>query len=119
MEKLPRIKEFKAPKGYFETLPDTIFIKTKKSPRPVFLKYAAAAIILLSLGIWQFGANSSSTSTISLDDQALLYIESNQWTAEDVLSLSDDPNAILDQIIQEELAGMDPIWSENENWIEQ
>ncbi|WP_026952314.1 hypothetical protein [Algoriphagus mannitolivorans] len=119
MENLPRIKEFKAPEGYFDTLPDKILTKSKKDSKPVFLKYAAAAVILLSLGIWQFGANPSSTPSLSLEDQALLYIESNQWTAEDVLSLSDDPNAILDQIIQEELAGMDPLWTENENWFEQ
>ena len=119
MEKLPKIKEFQAPKGYFEALPDSILSKTKNKSKQVFLKYAAAAVILLSLGIWQFGTNTTPSEPISLDEKALLYIESNQWTAEDVLSLSDDPNAILDQIIQEEMAGIDPLWSEDDNWFEQ
>lgn len=119
MEKLPKIKEFKAPEGYFETLPDAILSKSKNGSKQIFIKYAAAAVILLSLGIWQLGFNTSSLEDYSLDEQALLYIESNQWTAEDVLSLADDPNAILDQIIQEELGGLDPLWVDDENWFEQ
>lgn len=116
MDKLPKIKELKAPEGYFETLPNTILSKTKQRPYQGIIKYAAAAVILLSLGLWQYGGNNSNSAILTLDDEALLYIESNQWTAEDVLSLSDDPNAILDEIIFEELTEIDPSWSE-EDWF--
>ena len=119
MEKLPKIKELKAPEGYFEALPDSILSKTKSKAKQVYLKYAAAAVVLLTLGIWQFGSKTTANDSLSVDEKALLYIESNQWTAEDVLSLSEDPNAILDQIIQEEMAGIDPLWSEDDNWFEQ
>jgi hypothetical protein len=47
----------------------------------------------------------------------LLYIESEQWNAEDVLSLSDNPNELLDQIIEEELAKSEPLWKEEETWF--
>jgi hypothetical protein len=54
---------------------------------------------------------------ISTDEEALLYIESEQWNAEDVLSLSDNPNELLDQIIEEELAKSEPLWTEEETWF--
>lgn len=116
MDQLPHIKEFKAPEGYFDRLPDHILAKTQKSPLSAYWKYAAAAAVLLSLGIWQFGELNVAPSSASIDEQALLYIESNQWTAEDVLSMSEDPNALLDQIIQEEMASYTPAWSDESEW---
>lgn len=117
MEKLPKLKEFTPPAGYFEALPEEILRKsTRKSPN-TYLKYAAAALVLLSLGLWQFGNMGHQTEQLSLDEEALLYIESNQWTAEDVLSLSENPNEILDSIIQEEFGQTEPLWAEEENWF--
>jgi hypothetical protein len=116
MERLPKLKEFNTPEGYFEKLPEKILSRSKRNKQKTYLNYAAAAVLVISLGIWQFGNNNSSFTPLSMEDQALLYIESNQWTAEDVLSLSDDPNAILDQIIQEELTRINPDWSEEEKY---
>ena len=54
---------------------------------------------------------------VSPEEEALLYIESEQWSTEDVLSLSEDPNALLDQIIEEEYAKSEPLWTEEETWF--
>lgn len=114
MEKLPKIKDLQAPPGYFESLPDSILTKSKRKPSTGYWKYAAAAALVFSLGWWQYGNQSDNTQPLSLDEEAMLYIESNQWTAEDVLSMSDDPNALLDQIIEEEISSLSPDLMENE-----
>ena len=118
MEKLPKIKDLDAPQGYFESLPDQILSKSKQNQSFGYLKYAAAAALVFSLGWWQYGNQSTSPQPLSLEEEALLYIESNQWTAEDVLSMSEDPNALLDQIIEEEITSLSPELMENEeDWF--
>lgn len=106
MEKLPKIKDFKAPQNYFEELPDQIISRSQTGIWRTLIPYASAAVVIICFGIWflnPFTTSSQNEELIALDEEVLLYIESNQWSAEDVLSLSDDPNAILDEIIQEEL----------------
>jgi hypothetical protein len=117
MEKLPKLQEFEVPAGYFEGLPEEILRKSNQKASNYFYRYAAAALLLLSLGWWQFGGITNQQRILSIDEEALLYIESNQWTAEDVLSLSENPNEILDLIIQEEFGQTDPLWAEEENWF--
>lgn len=118
MEKLPKLKELEIPEGYFEGLPDKILAKSKKKPSIGYWKYAAAAALVLSLGWWQYGNQSTTNQPLSMEEEALLYIESNQWTAEDVLSMSEDPNALLDQIIEEEITSLSPDLMENEeDWF--
>lgn len=117
MEKLPKLQEFKAPEGYFEALPDRILQKSKRNRSTTFIRYAAAASVLITLGVWQFGLFSSPSVPLTLEEEALLYIESNQWSSEDVLRLSDNPNEILDQIIEEQFGPADaPLEVEDENW---
>ncbi|GMQ27745.1 hypothetical protein [Algoriphagus confluentis] len=117
MEQLPKFKEFKAPEGYFEQLPDRILEKTSAKKSNPWIKYAAAAALILSLGWWQLGSLSNQNEQLSLEEEALLYIESNQWTAEDVLSMAEDPNSLLDQIIQEEMPLEGLFEYEEENWF--
>lgn len=117
MEKLPKLQEFKAPDGYFENLPDRILQKSKRERSSIFIRYAAAASILITLGVWQFGLFNAPAATLTLEEEALLYIESNQWSSEDVLGLSENPNEILDQIIEEQFGPDDvPLEVEDENW---
>ena len=116
MENLPKLQEFKAPEGYFEALPDRILQKSKRQRTSIFIRYAAAASVLITLGVWQFGLLNA-PAALTLEEEALLYIESNQWSSEDVLQLSENPNEILDQIIEEEFGPTDvPLEVEDENW---
>lgn len=121
MEKLPKLKDLSPPKGYFDKLQDEILVKRKQSRSFVvtWIPYAAAATVVLALGLWWSAPTQDSPANdlLALDQEVLLYIESNQWTAEDVLSLSEDPNRILDEIIAEEMPLLSPAWSEEENWF--
>ena len=117
MEKLPKFQEFSAPEGYFEALPEKILHKAKKEKTLILIKYAAAASALITLGFWFLGLSDQNVPQLTLEEEALLHIESNQWSSEDVLGLSENPNEILDLIIQEELGATDPLWVEDENWF--
>lgn len=122
MEKLPKLNDFQPPEGYFDTLADEILKKNSRSfalPKH-WVSYAAAAVLVISMGLWWTLSNENEIDTNelqALDEEALLYIESNQWTAEDVLSFSENPNLILDQIIEEEMPELTPSWSEENNWF--
>lgn len=118
MHKLPKIKDFKAPEDYFDTLPDTIMDRITPQRSIHWMKYAAAAAILIvSLGVWQFNASDSQFESLSMDEEVNFYIESQYWTAEDVLSMVDNPEEILDQIIAEEMAFEVDLSDENDqNW---
>ena len=121
MEKLPKLKDLNPPKGYFDTFPEEILAKRSRSKSLIatWIPYATAASVLLAFGLWWTAPthDSPANDLLALDQEVLLYIESNQWTAEDVLSLSEDPNQILDEIIAEEMPSLTPAWSEEENWF--
>jgi hypothetical protein len=119
MNHLPKLKDFQAPEGYFDRLPEQILAKAKARKSHPWAKYAAAAVLLLGLGFsWQLGLLSPDSPPLSIDEEANLYIESQIWTAEDILSLSEDPNALLDQIIEEEMPSSEELWVEDElNWF--
>lgn len=114
MKKLPKIQDLKAPDDYFDTLPDEILSRIKPQKSIQWTKFAAAAAILIvSLGVWQFNTSDSVYETLSMDEEVNLYIESQYWTAEDVLSMVDNPEEILDEIIEEEMVYMMDLSEEN------
>lgn len=119
MNQLPKLKDFEAPEGYFDRLPDQILKKAKKPKMQIWIKYAAAAVVILGLGlIWQTDLIKPNYEQLTYEEEAILYIESNVWSAEDILSMADDPNAILDQIINEEMPLSEDLWLEDElNWF--
>lgn len=119
MNNLPKFKDFDAPEDYFEHLPDQILVKIKSRKSFSWTKYAAAAAVLVGLGIsWQWDLFAPAYQPLSTEEEADLYIESQLWTAEDVLNLSDEPNALLDQIIEEELTASEELWADDElNWF--
>ncbi len=114
MNKLPKIQELKAPEGYFENLPDQIMSGIKPKSNFGWTKWAAAAALVIGMGFWQFGLFEPKPVELTFEEESELYIESQYWTAEEVLSMSEDPNAILDEIIQEEIAFTENIWTEEE-----
>ena len=119
MSKIPKIKDFKTPEGYFEKLPDQIIAKTKQRPDFKWLKYAAAAMILISLGFWQWPKDTAGSEMLALESEVDLYIDSQYWTVEDVLSLSENPNEILEIIIEEEFTFSSEKWEEEDLiWIQ-
>ncbi|MCM0042748.1 MAG: hypothetical protein NBV61_08295 [Algoriphagus sp.] len=118
MQQIPKLKPFQTPENYFEELPEKILAKaTRPKVNPSWL-WAAAAVVLLGFGLGQAGGfYEDKPILVSPEEEALLYIESEQWSTEDVLSLSEDPNALLDQIIEEEYAKSAPLWTEEETWF--
>jgi hypothetical protein len=118
MQKIPKQQPFHVPENYFEELPEKIMGRASRPKPSQTWTWAAAAVVLLGVGLWQAGEFNAKPSTpITSDQEALLYIESEQWNAEDVLSLSHNPNELLDQIIEEELAKSEPLWTEEETWF--
>jgi hypothetical protein len=118
MQKIPKQQPFQVPENYFEELPEKIMARASRPKPSLTWTWAAAAVLLLGVGLWQAGEfNANPTTLINADEEALLYIDSEQWNAEDVLSLSDNPNELLDQIIEEELAKSEPLWTEEETWF--
>jgi len=104
MEKLPKLPEFKAPDGYFEGLPDQILSKTKSNSNYSYLKWAAVFVFFASISIYFLLPNSESLSpAMALDENINLYIDSEYWTAEDILAMSEDPNELLDELFEEEM----------------
>jgi len=104
MQKIPKIKDFKVPEAYFDNLPGNIMERITPQRSIHWMKYAAAAAVLVvSLGVWQFNISHSQFDSLIMDEEVNFYIESQFWTAEDVLSMVENPDEILDQIIAEEM----------------
>lgn len=119
MHQLPKLNDLKAPEGYFEHLPDQILDQVRPAKSNSWIKYAVAASLILSLGIlWQQGIFQVKPEPLSLEEEAELYIDSHYWSDEDVLSLVDNPDAVLDEILTEELPSDGELWIEEEqNWF--
>ena len=107
MEKFSKKEIFNAPEGYFDDLSDNIlerYENEKVRPINLFKKYAAAAVLLLGVGLYFIYQTSQTLDTgnniLSFDID--MYIDADYWQAEDILMLADNPNSILDEIISYE-----------------
>jgi hypothetical protein len=66
----------------------------------------------------QMGNFEESKPTLSFDQESELYIESEFWTEEEVLSMSANPEAVLDEILTEEIIYTENIWTkEEQTWF--
>lgn len=123
MENLPKNDIFKTPEGYFEGLPSRVLERNekKKTRTMSFLQMSAAAAIVL-IGVFFFVIKNEVQVDYSLEanlEQEIdLYINSGYWEAEDILTFSDNPDLILDAIIEEEWGTIDSNQSdtETEEW---
>lgn len=110
MEKAPKHNIYKVPEGYFDTLPDRVFRKKKRVARQVFI-YRAAAAAVLAIGFTWFAVRLPYVHEVpfqaEIDQEVEFYINSGYWDAEDVISLSDNPDELLDWIIAEEWSGFE------------
>ena len=118
MKHLSKKEVFQTPAGYFEELPDKILLRNEnEKTRSISLirKYAAVAIIILGIGIFAFYQNNPKVIILQagLNNEIDLYINSDQWQAEDILSLSENPNSILDEIILTEWGTLDSYYEED------
>lgn len=109
MQTLPKIKDLKTPEGYFEELPDEILSKVNKKETYPWIKWAASILVILGIGIWQFKTSNSTAEELQMDQEIDLYIDSQYWSAEDILSMADNPEEILNEIIEDE----NPFYEEN------
>ncbi|KEO74530.1 hypothetical protein [Anditalea andensis] len=107
MKNIPNSHIFKEPEGYFDTLPKKVIDRRKTQIRQVYIFRAAiAAILLVGLSfmflLQQPWVNEADYQVYDpdIEDEVELYISSEIWQAEDVLLLSDDPNEILDKMIE-------------------
>jgi len=115
---------FTEPDGYFDKLPGEIINRRKNRVRHVYImRTAVAAILLIGLS-FMFILNQPQEVDYQvydhgIDEEVELYISSGYWQAEDVLLLSDDPDDILDQIIElEYMAYMsDPDPMDDDFWF--
>ena len=108
MSVIPPIQPFKEPKGYFEDLPDQIMARVQSKTDYSW-----------SVGIYTFLPQSKTDEYLVLDNQVNLYIDANYWTAEDILSMSDNPDELLEGIIEEEFPVVDELWdTEDQNLYE-
>jgi len=106
MENLPKNDIFKTPIGYFDSLPDKILEKriNNKTKKLYFQRIAAAAVVVIGLVLYLLPNTSPELNSLeaNLEAEVNLYINAGYWNAEDILSFSDNPNSILDEIIQSE-----------------
>ncbi|AWW32277.1 hypothetical protein DN752_20220 [Echinicola strongylocentroti] len=106
---IPKGEIFRVPEGYFESLPEQVMAKNAQGKqRTIWISWAAAAMVVLStsLFIFKFETESITETTtptaLAVEDEIELLIDQGEWSAEDVLSLSDDPNAILNELVEEQ-----------------
>ncbi len=109
MKDLNRHNIFKTPEEYFEELPDKILTRVEHEKTVRFnaiSKVAAAIAALLLVGsvFIYFSPRESDNPYLqaNLHEEIDMYINSGFWQAEDILSLAENPDLILDAIILEE-----------------
>lgn len=122
MKDLNRHNIFKTPDEYFDHLPEKILsrVEHEKTVRfNAFSKVAAAiaAILLVGSVVFYFSSKESDNSYLqaNLHEEIDMYINSGFWQAEDILSLAENPDLILDAIILEEWGAVNEKYNSDED----
>jgi len=111
MQNIPKKDIFHTPEGYFENLPQATLsrYKTEKTKQIWLTGLSAAAILLVGLILAVFNPTTGEDPNFqsNLDETMELYIQAGYWNEDDILSLSDNPNELLDLLLAEEWGLMD------------
>lgn len=111
IKNIPKQDIFKTPEGYFESLPQAALRRYKaKKTKQIWLSGLSAAAILavgLILAVFNPIENGDSKYQGNLDETMELYIEAGFWNEDDILSLSENPNELLDLMLAEEWGFLD------------
>ena len=108
MENFPKQNIYEEPDGYFENLSSRIISRRKaKRRQTVFIRVAAAAVLVAGTVLFINRQPSINIENLQaqIDREVELFISSGYWDADDVLSLTDNPDDLLDSIIEEEWSG--------------
>jgi hypothetical protein len=116
MKKVPKQNIFTTPENYFEALPDQILERHQNEKKVIMKSYSriAAAVIgilIVSASVLYLlpGEKVNTNLTTYLQEEIDVYISSGIWQAEDILSLADNPDSILDEIILQEWGIFEPL----------
>lgn len=111
MKNIPKLQIHKAPDAYFDQFPDKVLLKYKrKRARQTWMTAAAAAaVLILGLLLTVFTPQQQPQESLytGLDETMELYIQAGIWNEHDILSLSENPNELLDLLLTEEWEGME------------
>ncbi|MCH7408538.1 hypothetical protein MM239_03970 [Belliella sp. DSM 111904] len=120
MNNIPKQNIYKVPDAYFDKLTDDILSKNNdRKSRMIWARsMAASTALILSVGLYLFNSDINSPENFQdkMNSDINLYINSGYWSAEDALSLTENPNDILDQIISEEWSAYSNDDLESEFW---
>lgn len=118
--KMPKQNIFETPDNYFDGLSNrTVEVYRAKKSRQAWINGMAAAavfVIGIMIGVFQKNNIDSQSYLSNMDETMELYIQSGYWNEEDILSLADNPNDLLDQMLMEEWALME--WTEEDDLFE-
>ncbi|EON79190.1 hypothetical protein ADIS_0299 [Lunatimonas lonarensis] len=111
IENIPKQDIFQTPEGYFDRLPQATVrrYKSEKTKQIWLSGLSAAAILAVGLILAVFNPINEEEAKYqsNLDETMNLYIDAGYWTEDDILSLSENPNELLDLMLAEEWGFMD------------
>jgi len=119
MKNIPNRNIFNTPEGYFENLPNRVLEKSElRKTRTMSFVQLTAAAAAVAIGVFFFVTKNEiiidQSIEANLEQEIDLYINSGYWQAEDILTFSENPDLILDEIIEEEWGVLEDNQSEIE-----
>lgn len=100
---------YSVPNGYFDGMPERLIrLKNKKNRQIILSRTLSAALVVVAATVLVY-LKTPMADNVSLraemDQEVEFFINSGYWNAEDVISFSDHPNELLDEIIEDEWSG--------------
>ena len=106
MKNIPKENIFQVPEGYFENLAErTRQRKSERKVKQVWLSGIAAAAVLaigMFFAIFQETSFEETNFQSNIDQDIELFISAGYWDEVDILGMAENPNQLLDEIIESE-----------------